>query len=1001
MPIFTGNLPEPKETFVIFLDSGLQTKFFPLHKPEDILIQEDDPEDFRKAARRADRNFGLLSEECKAALMELFLHPDTDEEQVKPWSTFRFGAKTWTLPNGNQKKLHGIWISIETNSCDGKGNSSGGTKYDRGTFYQRLALSEEEKREILEKYKSQQYMGGQKTMGGVVHYLAKNDGETFQMEIEHPTVKFGKSDEDLKFELVIKKAAADPHDVDVVLDLGNTRTAGLLFTHQADVPLENGKVQRDVFSPMEFRQKFKVLRLKPDPHSGEYDSMDDVSAGIADSWMVLHELDHQKFLQRASDKTPRLLQREIIAEGIEERRSGFILKKTEYEVRGSVVERIPQMFATSSPVLLGDAARRQFDFPYTRLLVGMGLRLQQSSPKRFYWDDQESRSDWCMILNEWDPSRDDDPRDDPFAPVLQSEMLRYIRDDGRVVDLSSELEPSQRPTPYREHPRFPRQSTLTWFLLHVLERADAQCNHTFRGQDFSPFRLRRVLMTYPSGWTKQEVALYRAKCQEALDIFSETHIYHGVKSDLRLQMVPRRMCPDEAVAGQLPFVFSEILRYRGQTATDWIRTVGKTRQDDGGNRRATVRIMNFDIGGGTTDISVIEYENLNRSAAIAANRLSTRLLFRDGQARAGDDLLKRIIERLIIEPLVETQRQTRVPGIKDRFFSSIIADKLSRGGASEEENAIRSRIVRTCLIPLATYCLVHADRTELFSALEAGIGENNWNEFVFQFLLGRDPDAEWTGQHPLPRTAKKFKTDSAVLNELIEETFGELVRNCAMYVAAYDVDLLVFSGKTSELAYIREMAEHEVPLPATRMIFARSFKPGTWYPFTDSNGFIRDAKTVTVVGAALYYALANGFITNWSIQSESSVAQDANEWGEYNAMSRGVMGGESKVFLTSDPTMEVSEVLELPQNCIIARRQNVCSAPEPVYRFLCPPQTGGDVQQCRIKRVRTEEGESLELLSAEENVPLPGCELKLWPSAESLDNGNFWQETGTFNVPNA
>ena len=49
-------------------------------------------------------------------------------------------------------------------------------------------------------------------------------------------------------------------------------------------------------------------------------------------------------------------------------------------------------------------------------------------------------------------------------------------------------------------------------------------------------------------------------------------------------------------------------------------------------------MLNFDIGGGTTDISVIEYMDENETASSAQNMLVTRLLFKDGQALAGDDL---------------------------------------------------------------------------------------------------------------------------------------------------------------------------------------------------------------------------------------------------------------------------------------------------------------------------------------------------------------------------
>ena len=72
-----------------------------------------------------------------------------------------------------------------------------------------------------------------------------------------------------------------------------------------------------------------MLRIKPDPSSGEYGMLDDVEAGIAQSWMILHQLDHQVYLGKNDPKNPPLLQEEWQPQ-ITQEVSGFIFKKTDF-----------------------------------------------------------------------------------------------------------------------------------------------------------------------------------------------------------------------------------------------------------------------------------------------------------------------------------------------------------------------------------------------------------------------------------------------------------------------------------------------------------------------------------------------------------------------------------------------------------------------------------------------------------------------------------------------
>ena len=936
----------------VFLDTGLQKRFVPLLKKdsEDVPEGEGVPKSLTEAVKEAEENFNRLSEAARQVLA------DSEKcEQLKAWRElskearhirYRVGDKTWKVSGGQKFTLCGLWFMIETNTSGHDGNA-GAPRYDRGAHYQTHALNKTEKDAAEEAFKK-----GTAAPRGEQFYIRDKEGDEVDIVIDDKILDLG----GLKLTLLVTKPAGVCQDIDVVLDFGNTRSAGLLFEH----------VGKNAFKPTQFRQVFQILRLDPDPSSGEYAEITDEQAGIADSWIMLHELDSQKFLKEKQSKAPELLQREINTEVKTER----VFFRTKYNVTGEVIERIPQMFAEMSPVLIGECARRQLDLPYAHQLMNVGAQIQQSSPKRYYWDDTLRDHDWCMVLNDYDPAYNPE-LNVAQLPVLQGELFRYIREDGVVGKAGGDTCP--------EHPRYPRRSTLTWFLLHVLERAYAQSNMSFEGKTFIPHRLRKVLMTYPSGWTKAEVENYRARCQEALDIFTNANVYKGLASEWKLELVPKSLSPDEAVAGQLPVVFSEILRYEGQTADDWIATMGKRRGD-----RSSVRIMNFDIGGGTTDISVIEYTDANGSAAVNANVLNTQLLFKGGHALAGDDLLKTIIEKLVLAPLMTAVADARTKDGGD-LLKNALRKCFTSAAKTASEEAQRAYVVRTCLIPLARYCLSHSDAdTSNFSAQDAGIPSDNWNAFV-EFVGAKASDIVYDTQI--------FTCGSDSLAPIVEETFDVLFKNCAKYAAAYDIDMIIFCGKPSELSAVREMAGKYIPLDNERMVFARSFKPGAWYPFLDDNDFIKDAKTMTVVGAALFYALSSGLVTNWTIQSLPSLATERNEWGEYSMMQK-----KRRVFLEKDADEVVVSLL--PKQ-IIARRQNACSTAEPVYKFvdkLAESRTDPVKQlKCTLARVSDGDGnESLEL-KAVANYDLAEFELKLWPCGDE-SGSTFWQDTGIFSL---
>ena len=275
-----------------------------------------------------------------------------------------------------------------------------------------------------------------------------------------------------------------------------------------------------------------------------------------------------------------------------------------------------------------------------------------------------------------------------------------------------------------------------------------------------------------------------------------------------------------------------------------------------------------------------------------------------------------------------------------------------------------------------------------FTAAGVGIAPQSWAEF------NKALEKTGNGQNVAVDSQRQFQCTSSVVLDIVKEQFERLFDYCALYAAAYDVDLVIFSGKTSELPAVRELAKRFVPLDENRLIFARSFKPGDWYPFRDDNGCIEDTETVTAVGAALYHALKCGRIAGWTIDGNpvTSTEEVRNEWGVYSAM----IGPRQSVFIDIENS---AATVPLLLGSSIARRRNSSAEPEPVYRLLVRNQAkyanvANDPFDVKLVRM----GESLKIDKVSQGgneLPLEDFELKFWPCA---DDSGFWQETGRFNI---
>ncbi|MFZ4764426.1 MAG: virulence factor SrfB, partial [Roseimicrobium sp.] len=785
-----------------------------------------------------------------------------------------------------------------------------------------------------------------------------------------------------QFEVIWKRPAGEAIDVDIVIDFGNTRTVVLALEN---MEAQGGKLA-SVCRPIRFiKQGFDY-----EPFTGAHKGDD--TAAIVDSWFVLHEPVFSN-LEPPSSRFKPVEEYEVIEEQI----GGGLLKSPTAQRTCFVTSRTPQMFVELSPVLMGDSAREDLG----NLQLDVGGNYSLSSPKRYAWDTDPVGRDalqwWTMVLNRWNPLSQSRVE----LPKLAGAMLRFLPGDGRDWDISEPpneaADPTHRPSACPQTPSFPRSDAMTWAALAIMELAYRQITSSeWRkgNHEFIPRRLRNILVTFPSGWSREETANYRRKWEKALNIFTLGHlrdkraIHEGGDRPALLMHL------DEAVASQLPFVFSEIRRLYN-IGENWIELVGRGRGTE-----ARARLMTVDIGGGTTDISIVEYGDALQGGGV---NLEAKLLFRDSSSVAGDALAKEIVECVLLPSI---GARFRLDPQKMAWFENI----FSGAHPTAASRAKWGRIVKLVFMPIVRQWLKDLSRHE-YGCPETG---GPWAPDQIMGSEGRLVDSSaladlnLIGRDSLLREDLLGDSDPIAylptdVEACVERVLTPVILALAKYAVAYEVDLVTLSGKPSELPKVKQLLEHLLPILPQRIIQAKAFPAGDWYPMSSDNT-IHDAKSVTAVGAALYQAIHNGRIPGWNIRIATSHESPKCFWGAMPT--RNQPNQFSRTYLV--PTQAEATHPILIGTCIGRKLLPSATKPEQVYRFRwrdrerfigaahnatlqvtlrrLPPTQPGDMEGLSIVNVKGHAGEHV---VTKDDVELQLC---------TMESDEFWIDAGRFEI---
>lgn len=513
-------------------------------------------------------------------------------------------------------------------------------------------------------------------------------------------------------------------------------------------------------------------------------------------------------------------------------------------------------FTVPSLVRIGWEAEHLISSLAVDLSRGRELKAYNSSPKRYLWDDSPSEHEW-----EFNPK---DSRS--VKKVYLNGITNQIRNDGELLK-GNEV--------FMSKPLFSRKSLMKFVFLEILVHAYTQINsYEFReehGDMRVPRTLKRITISCPTAMIQAEQVALRQAAEEACKLlknyaayyfedenykdfwFEEPEIIPATKDiEKNLFQIEERKDwnYDEANCCQLVFLYSLIIKkLKGDNyVIDNYLFKGKN----------TIKVASIDIGAGTTDILINQYQLKENGKG--SDLLTPTPLFWDSFRFAGDDLLRDLIQKIIIEGEEQDEQYQGCSGVIENYGKrqgiTNMSERLNgffgenANNIGQKEQIGRQFFVHQVAIPIIMEYLKSAnnpDEQSQTKTFEEIIGKKFLNkellkyfEMYFGFSL---LDIPW-------------QISPKRVNMIVSSVFDALIRQICVVFNQYQCDFVVLSGKPASLHSFEELFKKYLTISPSNLINLNNYWVGRWYPFSDNNGFISDPKTVVSVGAIV--ALMSG-----------------------------------------------------------------------------------------------------------------------------------------------
>ncbi len=504
-----------------------------------------------------------------------------------------------------------------------------------------------------------------------------------------------------------------------------------------------------------------------------------------------------------------------------------------------------------------------------------------SSPKRYLWDTNRYEQAWRFnssyvktdaepyataaplsgLINEYGEAlyalRDDVEEEfERKMPVFQphysrSSLMTFMLSEVLLHALMQINSPAQRSK--LEHAKTPR--FLRSIILTVPPAMPKPEREIFRSN-----MLEAIGLVWKSlGWDKtdDEVDFTTKESRER---------YWPVLPEVHIQW-------DEATSGQIVYLFNETQNNYGGRPEAFISAIARPDKTD----KTKMTIATIDIGGGTTDLVINDYHldyGENNNSGSNAYIIPTQR-FRDGFKVAGDDILLDIIRDVVVTSLSDG---LKAAGIKDP--DPILSELIGTQVLKVQDRLLRQQLTLQIFSPIGLRILKEYEDYDVFSA-ENKLSGATFGSLLSDVEAPTESVLNYVNIPISKALGREFNILDVPVRVNLAQIHGLFItehydicrtfRALCEIVNSYQCDVLLLTGRPSRLPGVQAYFKSRLPLPVGRILPLHGYKTGSWYPF-HKQGRIDDPKTTAAVGAMLCFLSKNSRIPNFYFSSTKILA---------------------------------------------------------------------------------------------------------------------------------
>lgn len=306
---------------------------------------------------------------------------------------------------------------------------------------------------------------------------------------------------------------------------------------------------------------------------------------------------------------------------------------------------------------------------------------------------------------------------------------------------------------------------------------------------------------------------------------------------------------DEATSAQMVYLYAMIQHKFDKDVDLFFKLHGKFRNQ---NVQKSLVIGSLDIGAGTSDLMISHYDYTKEAGV----KLIPDPLYWESFNLAGDDLLHILIKNIIIEGSISnSDNDEGCTGVIENHGRKNNIDSIERklnGFFGKDSNKIgyKGRLMRLNFINQIATPIVYK-----YMSI-ANEDKDEWVDYDYFFPVIKPNDELlnfFKSHFEFDFKDIKWRLSSKKVNTLIQLVFSKLIKQISSIMHLYKVDIVLLSGKPCSFNIVEELFMRYHPVSPSKLINLNNYWIGRWYPFSDELGYISDPKTIVTVGSLISY----------------------------------------------------------------------------------------------------------------------------------------------------